>query len=111
MMDLRQLQYALALAKELNFTRAARRCHVSQPPLSRAIAELETEIGTALFLRDTHHVALTVAGASFLQDAERALAVLDEGAERARRAARGLKGTLIMGFGGSPVYALLPGLI
>ena len=110
-MDLRQMRYLVAVAEELSFTRAARRCHVSQPPLSRAIRELEQEIGIRLFERDKHHVAVTPAGRSLLEDARRALALLDESAERARRTARGLRGTLSIGFGGSPVYSLLPALV
>lgn len=110
-MDLRQLRYVIAVAEELNFTRAARRCNVSQPPLSRSIAELEDEIGARLFVRDTHRVSLTAAGSSLIDDARRALQLLDSCTDRARRVAKGLRGTLVLGFGGSPVYALLPNLI
>jgi DNA-binding transcriptional LysR family regulator len=110
-MELRQLRYVMAVAEELNFTRAARRCNVSQPPLSRAISDLEIEIGVRLFDRDTHRVSLTAAGSSLLDDARRALELLDGCTDRARRVAMGLKGTLVLGFGGSPVYALLPNVI
>jgi DNA-binding transcriptional LysR family regulator len=105
------MRFLIAVAEELSFTRAAQRCHVSQPPLSRAIRELEREIGTRLFERDKHHVAVTAAGRSLVEDARRAFALLADSSERARRAARGLRGTLAIGFGGSPVYALLPALI
>lgn len=110
-MELRQLRYVIAVAEELNFTRAARRCNVSQPPLSRSISELEDEIGVRLFDRDTHRVSLTAAGASLIDDARRALHLIDSCTDRARRVAKGLRGTLVLGFGGSPVYALLPNLI
>lgn len=110
-MDLRQIRYFIAVAEELNFTRAAARCRVSQPPLSRAIRELEVEIGADLFDRDKHHVTLTPAGTSLVADARQALSLLEESAERARRTARGLRGTLQIGFGGSTVYALLPALV
>jgi LysR family transcriptional regulator, benzoate and cis,cis-muconate-responsive activator of ben and cat genes len=110
-MELRQLRYLLAVAEELNFTRAARRCNVSQPPLSRSISELEDEIGVRLFDRNTHRVSLTAAGSSLIDDARRALELIDSCTDRARRVSIGLRGTLVLGFGGSPVYALLPNLI
>ncbi|WP_150113452.1 LysR family transcriptional regulator [Sphingomonas paucimobilis] len=110
-MDLRQMRYVIAIAEELNFTRAARRCNISQPPLSRAIRELENEIGARLFDRDKHHVALTPAGKVFIADARKALEILDDGSARARRFAEGLSGTLDIGFGGSTVYALVPALV
>lgn len=110
-MDLRQMRYAIAVAEELNFTRAAQRCNVSQPPLSRAIRELEEEIGARLFDRDKHHVEITPAGSAFIADARAALKRIDDGSERARRAAQGLSGALNIGFGGSTVYALVPALL
>lgn len=110
-MDLRQLRYLIALSEELNFTRAAARCHVSQPPFSRAIRDLETELGVRLFERDKHHVTLTSAGASMVEDARKSLAILHEGTRRAQRTAAGFSGTLTFGFGGSNVYSLLPSLV
>ncbi|WP_194917962.1 LysR substrate-binding domain-containing protein [Novosphingobium sp. NBM11] len=110
-MDLRQLRYLIALAEELNFTRAAARCNVSQPPFSRAIRDLETDIGARLFDRDKHRVALTAAGASMVEDARRSLAMIEEGRHRAQRTAAGYSGTLTFGFGGSTVYSLLPSLV
>lgn len=110
-MDVRQMRYLIAVAEELNFTRAAARCHVSQPPLSRAIRDLEAEVGAQLFERDKHHVALTPAGAALVDRARKALAMLDEGADLARRTAAGLSGMLTFGFGGSTVYALVPALV
>lgn len=110
-MDVRQMRYLVAVAEELSFTRAAERCHVSQPPLSRAIQELEAEIGARLFERDKHNVSITPAGLSLVTDARRALALIDEGKERARRTAQGLRGTVSIGIGGSTVYSLLPMLV
>lgn len=110
-MDVRQLRYLIALAQELNFTRAAARCNVSQPPFSRAIKDLEAEIGVVLFERDTHRVSITAAGQALVEDAKRSLAILEEGRHRAQRTASGFSGTLTFGFGGSTVYSLLPSLV
>lgn len=105
------MRYLVAVAEELNFTRAAIRCNVSQPPLSRAIRLLEEEVGTRLFVRDKHSVVVTPAGASLVEDARRMLRQLADGLDRARRISRGLRGTLSIGFGGSTVYSLLPALV
>lgn len=61
-MEIRQLQYFLAVARELNFTRAARTLHITVPPLTRQVQALEHELGVSLFDRSTHHVALTQDG-------------------------------------------------
>ena len=87
-LELRQLRYFVAVAEELHFGRAAERLHMSQSPLSRAIRELERELGLVLFLRTTRHVELTPAGAALLERARRALAEVDLAVEDARRAAR-----------------------
>lgn len=105
------MRYLVAVADELSFTKAALRCNVSQPPLSRAIRELEEEIGVRLFERDTHSVSVTLAGQALVADARQALATMEKGIERARRTAAGLKGTLRVGFGGSTVYSLMPLLV
>jgi DNA-binding transcriptional LysR family regulator len=110
-MDLRQVRYLLALAEELNFTRAAERCNISQPPLSRAISLLERQIGVQLFSRDTHRVALTAAGQRLVADARRAVEILDESTALARRIDQGLEGSVTLGFGGSTVYAIVPELV
>ncbi|MBC2904359.1 LysR family transcriptional regulator [Streptomyces cupreus] len=79
-MEIRTLRYFVAVAEELHFGRAAARLHMSQPPLSRAIKRLETDLGAALLLRSPAGVALTPAGATLLAEAR---ALLDQ-AERVR---------------------------
>jgi DNA-binding transcriptional LysR family regulator len=84
--EVRQLRYFVAVAEELHFGRAAERVHVSQSPLSRAIRELERQVGVVLFVRTTRRVELTPAGEVFLEHARRALAEVDLAVERARGA-------------------------
>ena len=76
-MELRQLRYLVALAEELNFTRAAAREHVAQPALSQQIRRLEEEVGLPLVERTTRQVALTEAGGVLVARARRVLAELD----------------------------------
>lgn len=78
--ELRQMQYFLAVAEERNFTRAALRCHVAQPSLSKQIHEIESRLGAKLFERLPRNVRLTKAGKVFQEEAERAV-------EHSRRAA------------------------
>lgn len=68
-MDLKRLRYAIGLADELNFARAAEKLHLSQPALSRSIQTLEEELGMLLFDRDNRNVVVTTAGALFLERA------------------------------------------
>jgi DNA-binding transcriptional LysR family regulator len=96
-MELRHLEYVVAIADERHFTRAARRLHVAQSGLSAAVRALETELGTSLFLRTTRHVELTEAGRAFVVEARRTLAAARAAAE-AVRAVDGLeRGTLTLG--------------
>src|SRR3954469_12075482 len=83
--ELRQLRYFVAVAEELHFGRAAERLHMSQSPLSRAIRELERQLGVVLFVRTTRRVELTSAGAALLERGRRALAEVDGAVADARR--------------------------
>jgi DNA-binding transcriptional LysR family regulator len=76
-LELRHLRYFVAVAEDLNFSRAAERLHMAQPPLSAAIRQLELELGTELLVRTTREVHLTDAGATFLVGARRILDELD----------------------------------
>lgn len=94
---LRQLQYAVAVAEELSFRRAAERCHVSQPALSSQLAALETALGVRLFERDRRRVLPTAKGRELVERARRALLSADDLVEAARQAADPLSGTLRIG--------------
>ena len=87
--DIHELECFVAVAEELNFSRAATRLHMSQPPLSRQIQSLEEKLGLRLLERSTRAVALTPAGALYLVDARELLTRLDAAAESARRAVAG----------------------
>src|ERR1700761_1184266 len=97
--ELRQLRYFVAVAEELHFGRAAERLHMSQSPLSRAIRDLERELGVVLFVRTTRRVELTPAGSLLLDRARRALAEIDRAVADARRLTRPSDGVLRLGYG------------
>jgi DNA-binding transcriptional LysR family regulator len=85
-LETRQLRYFVAVAEELNFGRAATRLGMAQPPLTRAIRELERQLGVQLFTRTTRQVTLTQAGEVLLGDARAALDAVSAAARRARYA-------------------------
>ncbi|KJC40411.1 LysR family transcriptional regulator [Bradyrhizobium sp. LTSP885] len=97
-MDYRQLRYFIAVAEELSFSRAAKRLHISQPPLSTQIKAMEDELGTSLLARTRRKVELTQAGQLLLDHARRAVGELDLASETVRRAARGEAGMVRVGF-------------
>jgi DNA-binding transcriptional LysR family regulator len=96
-MELRHLRYFVAVADELNVRRAARRLHVSQPPVSRQIRDLEDEIGTKLFDRNKPKLSLTPAGECFLKEARQILSQVQRAAQLANAASRGEAGKLGVG--------------
>ncbi|MBV8282867.1 MAG: LysR family transcriptional regulator [Candidatus Eremiobacteraeota bacterium] len=110
-MELRHLRYFVAVAEELNFRRAAKRLHISQPPLTTQLQQLEEEIGAKLLERDSHHVALTAAGNVFLRSCRQLLRDADTAAQAARRAAGGETGQLAVGFIASLAHGIVPNLL
>ena len=104
-MEMRHLRYFVAVAEELNFTRAARRIGIAQPPLSNQIRDLENEIGAPLFRRMPHGVELTEAGQVFLPEARAILGKAEQAKALALRAARGELGRLRVGFTGSAAFS------
>src|SRR5712671_4636716 len=96
-MELRHLEYFVAVAEELSFTRASGRLHVVQSGVSSAIRALEHELDTILFDRDRHRVALTDAGRVLLPEARATLAAAQAARDAIREAHAGLRGTLTIG--------------
>jgi len=107
-LDLQDLRAFLAIAEERSIRRASARLHVSQPPLSRQIRELERELGTLLLARTQHRVELTDAGKAYYEQIKRALEIVSGAARVATLAASGQVGQLTVGFGGSAAYSFLP---
>lgn len=97
-LELRDLRYFLAVAEELNFTRAAERLHLAQQALSAAIRNLEADLGVQLFSRSTRHVALTAAGEALVAGARHVLESAAEAIDEVQRVGTGQAGRLIIGF-------------
>ncbi len=107
-MELRHLRYFVAVAEEQNVTRAAARLHVSQPPLSRQIRDLEDELGVALFDHGAKAVRLTDVGKVFLDEARAVLRRADEAVRTAKAAANGERGEIHVGYAPSLTVEVLP---
>ncbi len=107
-MELRHLRYFVVVAEEQNITRAASRLHVSQPPLSRQIRDLEEELGVALFERSAQSVRLTDAGSAFLGEARAVLHRVDQAVDHVRAVAAQCGGELHVGYAPSPTVEILP---
>src|SRR5213593_2006551 len=107
-MELRHLRYFVAVAEEQNVTRAAARLHVSQPPLSRQIRDLEDELGVALFDHGAKSVRLTEAGRVFLTEARAVVERADKAVQTVKAVANGQRGEIHVGYAPSLTVELLP---
>ena len=96
--ELRHLRYFVAVAEELNFSRAAERLHIAQPALSAQIRSLEAQVGSELFSRTTRTVSLTSSGEMLLADAREILGRVDTAVAKLQAVARGERGALRIGF-------------
>jgi DNA-binding transcriptional LysR family regulator len=106
--ELRHLRYFVAVAEELHFGKAALRLHLSQPPLSQQIRQLEEILGHRLFTRTSRAVKLTSAGEVFLDRARRTLRSVEQDMEEARSVGRGEIGFLKVGFISSSMLTHIP---
>jgi DNA-binding transcriptional LysR family regulator len=107
-MDIRRLRHFVVLAETLNFSRAAERLHMTQPPLSISIRHLEQELGAPLFKRDTRRVELTDLGKAMLVSARKAVDAVDEVARVPLAVASGEIGNLAVSFPSGATHRLLP---
>jgi len=110
-MDLRQLLSFVTIAEERNFTRAAERLGIAQPPLSRQIHNLERELGIIVFDRAARPIALTQAGRLLFEYAQRLLGDAERLKEAVRDYAAGYRRRFVIGFVGSAIYNPIPDLI
>jgi DNA-binding transcriptional LysR family regulator len=106
--ELRHLRYFVAVAEELHFGRAARRLHVSQPPLSQQIRALEETLRVRLFERTSRAVTLTPAGEALLRRSRDLFRQLDDAVAHTQRSARGDVGVLKVGFSSAAAMGPLP---
>ncbi len=98
-MELRVLNYFLAVAREENFTKAAQQLHLTQPTLSRQIADLEQELGVKLFIRSNHNIILTEDGMILKRRAQEILSLADKTKRDFMQKEEALSGTISIGSG------------
>ncbi len=110
-MDLRHLNYFMVLAEELHFGRAAERLHISQPPLSRMIQQIESDLGVTLFERTKRSVKLTPAGNELWQDAKQMVLHMQTLKKRLASYGQGQTGTIKIGYVGAVMHSELPALL
>ena len=110
-MELRQLRYFVAVARERSFTRAAETLHIAQPPLSRQIQQFEEELGVALIRRNSRPAYLTDAGRLLYEQAIQILDLVEEVRAMMRRLKEAERERFGIGFVGSTLYGKLPEVI
>ena len=110
-MDLRQLRYFVAVARERNFTRAAQMLNMAQPPLSRQIQLLEEQLGVPLIIRKSRPIRLTEAGRLFYEQSQQILGRMEQMQAATRRVGLNQNSVLSIGFVASTLYAGLPSLV
>jgi DNA-binding transcriptional LysR family regulator len=110
-LDVRRLQYFIAVAETLHFRKAAERLHVAQPALSQQIRRLEEDLGCELLTRDRRRVELTPAGQALLESGRRALAQMTHAEDTARRTAANQLALLRIGFLNPAAFAIVPKLL
>ncbi len=110
-MDMRQLRYFVAVARERNFSRAAELLNIAQPPLSRQIQQLEETLGAKLIDRSSRPLALTEAGRFFYDQASQMIARMEHIKEQTHRIARSRREVFIIGCVGSTLYGDVPDLV
>ena len=107
-MDLKQLRYFVMVAEELNFSRAAEKLHISQPPLSQQIKSLEEEMGVVLLVRNRRDVRLTDAGTIFLRESRLLLDQFRSAVNSAVRASQTNAGSIRLGVATSALFSVMP---
>lgn len=110
-LELRHLRYFVAVVEQRSFRGAALRLHVSQPPLTRQVRQLEETLGVQLLIRQPRGVELTAAGQVFFEEARNILSLTEQAASRALLAGQGQLGRLDVGVFGSAVFDTIPRII
>ncbi|MFI7580245.1 LysR substrate-binding domain-containing protein [Kocuria kalidii] len=110
-MEIRQLNYFIAVAEERHFGRAAKRLHMAQPPLSQQIRQFEEQLGVRLLDRTTRRVDLTAAGQVLLDRGRRIIDEIEDLEAAVYQVGQGSTGVLRVGFSGSATYGVMPGVV
>lgn len=110
-LELRHLRYFITVAEELHFSKAAEKLYITQPALSRQIRQLEEQLGAELLVRNKRNVRLTKTGEYLLEEARYVFNHLDFVKQNIRRQTSGQQGELRIGFVGSAMQSIIPGLM